>query len=145
MLVACSGGASPSEGGTPAPSSPSPSPSVGTPTPGALEPPEASGAGFCEDRGLVGRALRIVRAGDSPFGQVAAYVGAVAGIVRADAREVPDPQGRFKVRQLSIAIDTLRLAVEGAADNYDQGDYAVRQLVRAIPSRVASVSGAVGC
>lgn len=142
-LAACSGSGGPTSSSTPTP--PTAGSPTGAPAPGPLDPPVASGEGFCTDRGLVTAAIYQIAIGTAPYRRVAAYVGGVARIIQTDAAEVPRAErARFKVRQLGYLVATLRLAVLGAAENYP-GDFAVRSIVRALPDRVERVSATAGC
>lgn len=106
--------------------------------------PSPSGDGFCVDRAIIGDASDLIRAADQPFRRVAAFVGATQRILGADASSVQSSLGRFKLRQLVLTLNTLRLAVLGAAANYP-GDFSVRKFTNALPTTVVDVSNAVGC
>lgn len=135
VLVACSG-SDPSDSPASSITSPTPSP-VETPT------PSPSSEGFCVDRAIIGDVYRLVRAGTVPYRQAAASVTAAGKVMRADAESVSDVGAR-KVRQFVIYLNTLRLAILGAAANYP-GDFAVKQFTNGLVDRVQELSSALDC
>ena len=142
LLVACSG----SDATTPIPTSP-PTSSVdpsSSPTPGYTSLPSPSGGGFCTDRPIIGEVVALVRIGDEPYRRAAAFVTAAGNVMRADAGSAPTDLGAFKMRQLVLVLNTLRLAILGAADNYP-GDFSVGQFTTSLPGRAAQISHEVGC
>lgn len=132
-----------------APTSPSTAtvgpPPASTPSPTPAPLPTASGKGFCVDDRLVAPAVALVRSGAEPWAQVVRYLVTLERIVARDAATASDARAAFKIRQLSIAIETLARSVRGAAANYDQGDFAVRQWTRDVEVRVRRVARANGC
>ena len=106
--------------------------------------PIPSGGGVCADRAIIDDVINLIHAGDQPFRRVAAFIGATQRILGADALRVQLSLAKFKVRQLVLVLNTLRLGVLGAAENYP-GDFSVRQFTDALPDRVAEVSRAVAC
>lgn len=136
FLIACSG-SDPS-------SSPTRSTAVPTPAVTDTPTPSASTGDFCVDRAIVGDVYRLVRAGTFPYRQVAAAVTAASKIVRADADSAPAGIGERKLRQFGLYLNTLRLAILGAADNYPE-DFAVRQFNNGLVDRVQNLSDALDC
>lgn len=133
VLVACSGS------GRPTPSIPPSS------TPAAsVETPSPSGEGFCVDRVILGDVYRLVRAGTAPYRKAAAYVTAAGKVMRVDATSASTDLGARKLRQLVLYLNTLRLAILGAARNYPE-DFAVRQFTNGLVDRVRDISGALDC
>lgn len=122
-----------------APSSPTASPTLPP-----LPLPSPSGEGFCTDRAIIDDVVVLVRGGVRPYRLVAAFITAAGKIVRADSGSAPTDLAGFKMRQLSLVLNTLRLAVRGAVENYPE-DFAVRQLTNALPARVRDVSREAGC
>jgi hypothetical protein len=142
LLVACSGSGAP----TPIPTSP-PTSSVGPsspPTPGDTPPPRPSGEGFCTDRSVIDEVVTLVRSGDEPYRRAAAFVTAAGKVMRTDAGSAPTDRSAFKMRQLGLVLNTLRLAILGAVDNYP-GDFSVGQFTSSLPGRAAQISHEVGC
>jgi hypothetical protein len=135
VLVACSG-SDPSDSSASSISSPTPTP-VETPT------PSPSSEGFCVDRAIIGDVYRLVRAGTVPYRQAAASVTAAGKVMRADAESASDVGAR-KLRQFVIYLNTLRLAILGAAANYP-GDFAVRQFTNGLVDNVQDLSSALDC
>lgn len=135
--VGCSGGD---------PSSPSTPPSVAPSSPTVVEPvgPSPSGEGFCTDQVLVGDVYRLVREGTVPYREAAAAVTAVGKVVRTNISLADSDVGARKLQQLALYLNTLRLAILGAAENYP-GDYAVRQFSGGLPNRIQDVSDELGC
>jgi len=134
LLVACSGSESPP------PTTPSASPSTSPESP----TPSVSNAGFCEDRGAIGDVYRLVREGTVPYRQAAASVTALAKFIRADAASASTSRGATKIRQLALYLNTLRLAILGAVENYPE-DFAVTQFTRGLPARVQDIADELDC
>jgi len=145
-LAACGGGSA--GGGStarpPSPEATTPSSPSASPTLPPLPLPSPSGEGFCTDRAIIDDVVVLVRGGVRPYRLVAAFVTATGKIIRADAGSAPTDRAAFKMRQLSLVLGTLRLAVRGAVENYPE-DFAVRQLTNALPARVLDVSREAGC
>jgi hypothetical protein len=140
VVVACSG-SDPSGSAAPTTASPpvtSPSTPVETPV------PSPSGNGFCVDRAIIGDVYRLIRAGTVPYRAAAAYVTAAGKVMRADADLAPTELGARKLRQFVLYLNTLRLAILGAVENY-RGDFAVRQFNNGLVDRVQDLSGALRC
>jgi hypothetical protein len=135
VVVACNG-SDPS--GSPSPTSPPASPPVETPT------QIPSSGDFCAHRAVVGYAYRLVREGTVPYRQAAAAVVAASKVMRADVGSVPAGVGARKLRQFVFVLNTLRLAILGAAENYPE-DYAVKQYMNALVDRVQDLSDALDC
>lgn len=135
ILVACSGSdaASPSSPPTTAPSSPTP-----------VEKPTLSPSGFCADRSVVGDLYHEIRAGTVPYRQLAASTAAVGKLMRANADLASSDLGARKIRQLVLYLNTLRLAILGAVENYPD-DYAVHQSTKGLVPRVADIAGTLNC
>ena len=106
--------------------------------------PSPSGEGFCVDRFIIGDVYRLVRAGAVPYREAAAFVTAAGKVMRVDAGSVSTELGAFKLRQFALYLNTLRLAILGAAQNYPE-DYAVRQFNNGLVGRVQDISGALDC
>jgi len=138
VLVACSGSdpSVPSSPSTPVPSSPA--------APVETPAPSPSGEGFCADRAIIGDVYRLVRAGTVPYREAAAFVTAAGKVMRVDAGSASTELGAFKLRQFPLYLNTLRLAILGAAENYPE-DYAVRQFNNGLVGRVQDISGALDC
>jgi hypothetical protein len=127
-------------------SDPSGSPTRSTTVPTATDTPtpSASTGDFCVDRAVVGDVYRLVRAGTVPYRRAAAAVTAAGKVVRADTDSAPAGIGERKLRQFVLYLNTLRLAILGAAENYP-GDFAVRQFNNGLVDRVVDISGALDC
>ena len=135
VLVACGGSdAQP----------PTPSVAPSSPTPGDPTLPSPSGFGCCTDGPIIDEVVALVHAGDEPYRRAAAFVTAAVKVMRADAGLAPTDRGAFKLRQLSLVLNTLRLAILGAADNYP-GDFSVLQFTSSLPGRGAQISHEIGC
>ncbi len=106
--------------------------------------PRASGEGFCTDRKIIADAIALIEGHRESAHQLFDYVRAAAEIVRGDARSAPTPAAALKIRQLAVEVNTLALAVKGAAANYPI-DFSVRAYSRIIPFRVRKVSAVNGC
>jgi hypothetical protein len=142
LLVACSGSNAPA----PTPISPSTS-SVGppsSPTPSVTPLPSPSGDGFCTDRSVIDEVVTLVRSGDEPYRRAAAFVTAAGKVMRVDAGSARTARSAFKMRQLALVLNTIRLAILGAADNYP-GDFSVGQFTTSLSARAAQISREVGC
>lgn len=140
VLVACGGSDPP---GSPAPSTTPPAPS--SPSASVETPvPSPSGDGFCVDRAILGDVYRLVRAGTAPYRKAAAYVTAAGKVMRADISSASTDLGARKLRQSVLYLNTLRLAILGAAQNYPE-DFAVRQFTNGLVDRVRDISGALDC
>ena len=124
VLVACSGSGSDATG----PSSP-PTTVPSSPTP--VEQPTLTASGFCADRSVVGDLYHEIRAGTVPYRQLAASTAAVGKLMRANADLASNDLGARKIRQFVLYLNTLRLAILGAADNYPD-DYAVQQFTKGL-------------
>jgi hypothetical protein len=124
---------------------PSSSPSSTTPSStGPVEHATLSPSGFCEDRSIVGDLYDTIRAGTVPYRQAAASAVAVGKLMRANAELATTDRGAQKLRQFALYLNTLRLALMGAAVNYPE-DYAVRQFTNGLVSRVADTSAELDC
>ena len=132
VLVGCSGSSTPS-----IPSSSTPAASVESPT------PSISGD-FCVDRVVIGDVYRLIRAGIVPYRQAAASVTAAGKVMRADAGPGTTDLVARKLRQFVLYLNTLRLAILGAAENYP-GDFAVRKFTNGLVDRVSDISGELDC
>jgi hypothetical protein len=134
VLVACSGSdaAAPSSPSAVVPSSPTP---VQTPSPNP--------AGFCGDRAVIGDLYHLIRAGTVPYRQAAASAVAAGKVVRADA-DLASGLGARKIRQFVLYINTLRLAILGAATNYPD-DFAVKQFTNGLVARTADIADTLNC
>ena len=108
------------------------------------EAPTRAPSGFCEDRSIVGDLYRLVREGTVPYRQAAASAAAVGKLMRANAELAPTDLGARKLRQFALYLNTLRLALMGAAVNYPE-DYAVKQFTNGLASRVADISAELDC
>jgi hypothetical protein len=137
VLIACSGGG---PSGSPAPSISSPALSTPVETP----VPSPSGEGFCTDRAVIGDAYRLVRAGAVPYRQAAASVTAAGKVMRADIPSAPTDLAARKLRQFVLYLNTLRLAILGAVENYPE-DFAVKQFTGGLVDRVRDVLGEYDC
>ena len=135
VLVACSG--SDATG----PSSP-PSTVQSSSTP--VEQPTLTASGFCADRSVVGDLYHTIRAGMVPYRQVAASTAAVGKLMRANADLASSDLGARKIHQFALYLNTLRLAILGAADNYPD-DYAVKQFTNGLVARVADIADTLDC
>jgi hypothetical protein len=132
-LVACSG-STPSVPSTPStPSSP-----VETPT------PSISGAGYCADRTVIGDVYHLLRAGTVSYRKAAAAVTAAGKVMRADVGSAPPGPGARKLRRFVLYLNTLRLAILGAAENYP-GDFAVKQFTTGLVDNVLQLSDLLDC
>jgi hypothetical protein len=124
-----------------------PSPSASATTPSSTSPVEQttlSPSGFCEDRSIVGDLYRTIREGTVPYRQVAASAVAVGKLMRANAELAPTDRGARKLREFALYLNTLRLALIGAALNYPE-DYAVRQFTNGLPGRVQDIADELDC
>jgi hypothetical protein len=127
------------------PADPSSSPSTTTPSStGPVEHATLSPSGFCEDRRIVGDLYDTIRTGTVPFRQAAASAAAVGKLMRANAELAPTDRGALKLRQFALYLNTLRLALMGAAANYPD-DYAVKQFTNGLVNRVADISAEFDC
>jgi hypothetical protein len=136
LLIACSGSDA---------AAPSSSPSTTTPAAtGPVEHATLSPSGFCEDRSIVGDLFDTIRVGTVPYRQAAASTAAVGKLMRANAELAPTDRGARTLRQFALYLNTLRLALMGAAVNYPE-DYAVKQFTNGLVSRVADVSAELDC
>ena len=137
ILVACSGSGSDATGSssppTTVPSSPAP-----------VEQPTLTASGFCADRSVVGDLYRQIRAGAIPYRQQAASTVAVGKLMRANADLASNDLGARKIRQFVLYLNTLRLAILGAAVNYPD-DYAVKQFTNGLVARVADIADTLDC
>ena len=109
-----------------------------------MEQATLSPSGFCEDRSIVGDLYDTIRAGTVPYRQAAASAVAVGKLMRANAELAPTDRGARNLRQFALYLNTLRLALMGAAVNYPE-DYAVRQFTNGLVSRVADISAELDC
>jgi hypothetical protein len=135
VLVACSG----SDAGAPS------SPSAGVPSsPTSVETPSANPSGFCADRIVIGDLYHLIRAGTVPYRQAAASATAVGKLMRADAELASNDLGARKIRQFVLYLNTLRLAILGAATNYPE-DFAVNQFTKGLVDRVGDIADALDC
>ncbi len=139
VLVACSG----SDAGSNA-TGPSSPPSTVPSSPSPVEKPTLSPSGFCADRSVVGDLYHEIRAGTVPYRQVAASTTAVGKLMRADADLASNELGAYKLRQFRLYLNTLRLAILGAVENYPD-DYAVRQFTNGLVPRVADIADTLNC
>jgi hypothetical protein len=139
VVTACSGSDQP---GSPTRSAPSPAPS--TPVRDETPTPSPSGEGFCVDRALIGDVYRLIRAGTVPYRDAAASVTSAGKVMRVDAASAPTDLGARKLRQFVLYLNTLRLAILGAAENYP-GDFAVKQFTNGLVDRVQDISGELDC
>ena len=135
ILVACSGSdaGSPSSPPTTAPSSPTP-----------VEKPTLSPSGFCAIAASSATSTTKIRAGTVPYRQLAASTAAVGKLMRANADLASSDLGARKIRQLVLYLNTLRLAILGAVENYPD-DYAVNQFTKGLVPRVADIAGTLNC
>jgi hypothetical protein len=144
LLVACGG----SGASTPTPMSTSPpSSSAGpssSPTPSVTPLPSPSGDGFCTDRSVIDDVVTLVRSGDEPYRRAAAFVTAAGKVMRVDAGSAPTARSAFKMRQLALVLNTLRLAILGAAENYPD-DFSVGQFTSSLSARSAQISNEISC
>jgi hypothetical protein len=138
-LVACSDSGSGSD--ATGPSSP---PTTVPSTPSPVEKPTLSPSGFCADRSVVGDLYHLVRAAKVPYRQAAASATAVGKLMRADADLAPTDLGAKKLRQFVLYLNTLRLAILGAALNYPD-DFAVNQFTKGLVVRVADIAATLDC
>lgn len=134
-MAACSGSS-----GSPTPSIAPPAPS----SPAATPTPSASEQGFCSDRGVIGDVYRLIRAGAASYRDAAGAVTAAGKVMRADVLLADPGSGARKLRQFVLYLNTLRLAVLGAAENYGD-DFAVKQFTNGLVDRVADIAGALDC
>ena len=109
-----------------------------------MEHATLSPSGFCEDRRIVGDLYDTIRAGTVPYRQAAASAAAVGKLMRANAELAPTDRGALKLRQFALYLNTLRLALMGAAANYPD-DYAVKQFTNGLVNRVADISAEFDC
>ena len=123
--------------------SPSPSPTIPS-SPSPVGKPTLSASGFCEDRSIVGDLYDTIRAGTVPYRQAAASAAAVGKLMRADAGLASSDLGTRKIRQFVLYLNTLRLAILGAAPNYPD-DFAVKQFTNGLVDRVAEIAAALDC
>ena len=137
-LVACGGSSNPP---TAVPTSAA-IPSQLAPSPGSL--PTPTGGGFCGDREYALNAADLVRAGELPWEQVAAYIATARHVIQADAASALSSRGAHKIRQLALTLRTLELSVRGSVENYPD-DYSSQTWVDAIPGVVAKVSRENDC
>jgi hypothetical protein len=145
LLVACGASATPS---TSPPISASPTPgsspgSISAPPPSSALP-TPTGAGFCMDRGYAVEAADLVRAGQEPWSNVAAFIAATQTIIKGDAASAPSSEAAFKVRQLAIVLHTLELSVRGSVENYPD-DTSSQGWAHDLPNIVREVSQANNC
>ena len=140
ILVACGGSDTPTPTHLPTSSEGSSS----SPIPGGTPLPSPSGGGFCADRPIIGEVAALVHAGDEPYRSAAAFVTAASKVMRADAGSAPTHRSAYKMRQLALVLNTLRLAILGSVENYP-GDFSVRQFTSSLPDRVAEISDEIGC
>lgn len=103
-----------------------------------------SPSGFCADRSVVGDLYHEIRAGTVPYRQLAASTAAVGKLMRANADLASSDLGARKIRQLVLYLNTLRLAILGAVENYPD-DYAVHQFTKGLVPRVADIAGTLNC
>jgi hypothetical protein len=123
----------------------SPSPSTTVPSsPTTVQKPTLTPSGFCADRSVVGDLYHEIRAGTVPFRQVAASTTAVGKLMQGDAALVSTKIGAYKLRQFRLYLNTLRLAILGAALNYPD-DYAVNQFTKGLVPRVADIAATLDC
>ena len=139
ILVACSGSGSSAD--ATGPSSP-PTTVQSSPTP--VEQPTLTASGFCDDRSIVGDLYHEIRAGTVPYRQVAASTAAVGKLMRANADLASNDLGARKIRQFVLYLNTLRLAILGAVENYPD-DYAVNQFTKGLVPRVADIAATLDC
>jgi hypothetical protein len=138
-LVACSGSGSGSDA-----TDPSSSPTTVPSTPSPVEKPTLSPSGFCADRTVVGDLYHQIRAGTVPYRQVAASTTAVGKLMQGDAALASTKIGAYKLRQFRLYLNTLRLAILGAALNYPR-DYAVKQFTNGLVARTADIADTLNC
>ena len=112
--------------------------------PAPVEKPTLSPSGFCADRSVVGDLYHEIRAGTVPYRQLAASTAAVGKLMRANADLASNDLGARKIRQFVLYLNTLRLAILGAADNYPD-DYAVKQFTNGLVARVADIADTLDC
>ena len=139
LLIGCSGSESPA---SPTTSTVSATPST-TPEPESPTP-SASGTGFCGHRGAIGDVYRLVREGAVPYRQAAASVTALGKFIRADIGSATTPLAARKIRQLVLYLNTLRLAILGAVENYPE-DFAVKQFTQGLLDRVQDIADELDC
>ncbi|MGZ5297836.1 MAG: hypothetical protein ACXWEJ_09270 [Actinomycetota bacterium] len=96
------------------------------------------------DRAVIGDVYRLIRAGIVPYRQAAASVTSAGKVMRADVDSASTDLGARKLRQLVLYLNTLRLAILGAAENYP-GDFAVKQFTNGLVDRVSDISGELDC
>jgi hypothetical protein len=109
-----------------------------------VEKPTLTPSGFCADRSVVGDLYHEIRAGTVPYRQLAASTAAVGKLMRANADLASSDLGARKIRQLVLYLNTLRLAILGAVENYPD-DYAVHQFTKGLVPRVADIAGTLNC
>ena len=134
--------------GSDAPASPSPTTASAAPSsptgPVESPPPSPSGEGFCVDRFVIGDVYRLIRAGTVPYRQAGAFVNAAGKIMRSNSELVTEERAARKLRQFMLYLNTLRLAIFGAAQNYPE-DFAVKQFTNGLVDRVEDLSDALDC
>jgi len=86
----------------------------------------------------------MIREGTVPYRQAAASAAAVGKLMRANADLATTDRGAQKLRQFALYLNTLRLALMGAAVNYPD-DYAVRQFTNGLVGRVADIADELDC
>jgi hypothetical protein len=96
------------------------------------------------DRAIIGDVYRVVRAGTVPYREAAASVTAAGKVMRADVDSASTDIGARKIRQFILYLNTLRLAILGAVENYP-GDFAVKQFTNGLLDRVADIAGELEC
>ena len=139
VLAACSGSGAGSNA-----TGPSSLPSTVSSTPGPVEKPTLSPSGFCADRSVVGDLYHEIRAGQVPYRQLAASTATVGKLMRANADLASNDLGARKIRQFVLYLNTLRLAILGAVENYPD-DYAVKQFTNGLVPRVADIADTLNC
>ena len=75
---------------------------------------------------------------------MAASTAAVGKLMRANADLASNDLGARKIRQFVLYLNTLRLAILGAVDNYPD-DYAVNQFTKGLVPRVADIAATLDC
>jgi len=85
-----------------------------------------------------------VRSGDEPYRRAAAFVTAAGKVMRVDAGSASTARSAFKMRQLALVLNTLRLAILGAAENYPD-DFSVGQFTSSLSARATQISNEIGC
>ena len=115
-----------------------------SPTGSNIAFPTPTGGGFCVDRGYALDAAGLVRAGEEPWTQVAAFITAAEKIIEADTSSAPTQQAAGKVRQLGLMLHTMELSVRGSVENYPD-DTSSQTWAHGLPGIVAKISKANGC